>query len=76
MSATELAELEALILRLPKADRVRLLEALLLSLHDEDEIMQAWIAEAERRAKALDEGESAVTPVRQVLDDVRAKLNL
>ena len=57
MITTPLEEIEAMALQLPASDRSHLAESLLASLSQEDEILAAWIEEAERRADAYDRGE-------------------
>ena len=52
MITTPLEEIEAMALQLPASDRSHLAESLLASLSEEDEILAAWIEEAERRADA------------------------
>jgi putative addiction module component (TIGR02574 family) len=55
MSTTE--ELLAEILRLPRADRARVVEELLSSLEEPtDEVAAAWAAELERRSREVAEG--------------------
>lgn len=63
-------QLEAEILKLPRAIRARLAERLLSSLDDDSEIEAAWVAEADRRYRQyLDQGEQALS-----VDAVLAKL--
>jgi putative addiction module component (TIGR02574 family) len=74
MVSATIDELEAAVLQLPPSDRVHLVERLLSSLDDEDEVLAAWLEEAERRADALDRGESQAVPVEDVIAHARAKL--
>ena len=55
MSTTE--ELLAEVLRLPRAERARVVEELLSSLEEPaDEVAAAWAAELERRSREVAEG--------------------
>jgi len=64
-------ELEDEALRLPADERARLAQKLILSLDDlsSAELDEAWLAEADRRARELDRGE--VQPISA--DEVRRK---
>jgi len=72
MSSIE--QLEAAILNLPAADRSRLAERLLMSLEEDDEIMAAWGAEAERRADAFERGEIEAADFEEAMARARARL--
>jgi len=72
MSSIE--QLEAAILNLPAADRSRLAERLLMSLEEDDEIMAAWGAEAERRADAFERGEIEAADFEEAMARARAGL--
>ena len=72
MSSIE--QLEAEILNLPAADRSRLAERLLMSLEEDDEIMAAWRAEAERRADAFERGEIEAADFEEAMARARARL--
>jgi putative addiction module component (TIGR02574 family) len=50
--------IEKKALNLPLADRAKLAQRLLLSLEElsESEVEEAWLHEAERRAREIDEG--------------------
>lgn len=63
--------LEHEALRLPPEDRAKLAQKLLLSLDalSEEELEQAWLIEADRRARELDHGEVQPIPA----DEVRRK---
>ena len=50
--------IEAAALQLPLTARAHLAEHLLVSLEDDDEILTAWIAGAERRAEACTRGDT------------------
>lgn len=68
MTPTPIETIEAMLLQLPKTER------LLASLDEDDEIQMAWIAEAERRANALDRGEIGAIPLEAAMRRVRASL--
>jgi len=72
MSSIE--QLEAEVLNLPAADRSRLAERLLTSLEEDDEIMAAWGAEAERRADAFERGEIEAADFEEAMARARARL--
>ena len=63
--------IEQEVLSLPQKDRASLAQKLLLSLGtlSEDESKQAWLVEADRRARELDSGD--VQPISA--DEVRKK---
>jgi putative addiction module component (TIGR02574 family) len=68
----KLIEEEAL--RLPLEARAGLAQKLLLSLEspDEEEIAEEWLAEAQRRARELDEGTAKPIPAEDVRRKARA----
>lgn len=70
MSSIE--QLEAEVLNLPAADRSRLAERLLKSLEEDDEIMAAWVEEAERRVDAFARGEIEAADFEEVMVRARA----
>ena len=72
MTTTELDAIEATILQLPQADRAHLAERLLASLDEDDEILTAWIAEAEKRADALSRGNTTWMPIDDAMSKARA----
>jgi hypothetical protein len=74
MITTPLEEIEAMALQLPAADRSHLTERLLDSLSEDDEIMAAWVEEAERRSDAFDRGEMGTIDFDEPLARLRAKL--
>ncbi|MFO0114498.1 MAG: addiction module protein, partial [Betaproteobacteria bacterium] len=53
MNLTDMVALETAALELPRADRVHLAERLIESLDTDDEVLQAWIDESERRLDAI-----------------------
>jgi len=72
MSQTNIELLEATVMQLPQADRVHLAEKLLASLDEDDEILAAWVAEAERRVDAFDRGEIGAVSIEEALAQARA----
>lgn len=68
--------LEAEALRLSADDRARLAQKLLLSLDElsQEELEQAWLVEADRRARELDRGEAQPIPLEEVRRKARALL--
>jgi len=71
---TRLERVEAEALSLSVPERTRLVEILLASLDEDDEIAAAWAEEAERRIDALDRGEVDTVPVEDVIAQARARL--
>ena len=74
MTTAELDAIEATILQLPQTDRAHLAERLLASLDEDDEILTAWIAEAEKRADALARGNTTWMPIDEAMSKARAGL--
>lgn len=74
MITTPLEKIEALALQLPASDRSHLTERLLASLSEEDEILTAWIEEAERRADAHDRGEMETIDFDDSIARARARI--
>ena len=74
MTTTELDAIEATILQLSQTDRAHLAERLLASLDEDDEILAAWIAEAEQRADALSRGNTTCMPIDPAMSKGRAGL--
>jgi putative addiction module component (TIGR02574 family) len=72
----ELKIVEQEALRLPPEERARLAQKLLLSLEtlSEEELDQAWLVEADRRARELDRGEVQPVPAEEVRRKARALL--
>jgi len=64
-------KMEEAALELPPDERAELARRLLLSLDElsEDELVEVWLVEADRRARELDRGEVAAVPA----DEVRRK---
>lgn len=74
MITTPLEKIEAMALQLPAADRSHLAESLLASLSEEDEILAAWIEEAERRADVHERGEIETVDFDESIARVRARI--
>ena len=74
MITTPLEEIEAMVLQLPAADRSHLAERLLDSLSEDDEILNAWVGEAERRADAYDRGEMETVDFDESIARARARI--
>jgi putative addiction module component (TIGR02574 family) len=70
----KIVEQEAL--RLPPEERAKLAQKLLLSLEalSEVELDQAWLVEADRRARELDRGKLQPVPAEEVRRKARALL--
>ena len=75
MINSPLEDIEAAALQLAPADRAHLAERLLISLDEDDEIMAAWVEEAERRADAFDRGEIGTIDFDESLARLKAKLS-
>ena len=62
------ATIEHEALHLPVSDRARLAHKLLISLEElsEAEVTEAWLDEAERRAREIDEGLVQLIPAEEV----------
>jgi putative addiction module component (TIGR02574 family) len=67
--------LEAEVLKLPSHERARLAEVLIASLDEEDEILEAWADEAERRYEELRSGAVKAIPAEEVFARARARHN-
>ena len=72
--ARKLDAIEAAALQLPLTARAHHAEHLLVSLEDDDEILTACIAEAEKRAEAHTKGDTASMPLKQATVIARAGL--
>ena len=69
-------QVEAAAIKLPKRDRARLVERLretLQTKHERD-ILDAWVVEAERRDRELDEGIEVALPYEEVMAKLRTSL--
>ncbi len=75
-----LREIEAKALQLPERSRAELAKSLLASLEGAaseaplEEVIQAWLGEAERRAEELAAGQVEAIPHEQVMNEARARL--
>jgi putative addiction module component (TIGR02574 family) len=65
--------LEAYVLQLPRPERVRLVERLLESLDEDSDVLDEWIAEAERRADAMERGEIRAIPLDEALAALKVR---
>jgi len=74
MTISPLEDIEAAALQLTKAERAHLAERLLVSLDEDDEILAAWVAEAERRGEAFDHGEMGSIDFDESMARLKAKL--
>jgi putative addiction module component (TIGR02574 family) len=68
--------LEQTVLGLPKTERAHLLQLLLDSLDtpSENEVQEAWLAEANRRAAEIDSGKVILVSGEQLEKEVQALL--
>ncbi len=73
MNLKDMVALETAALELPRADRVHLAERLIESLDTDDEVLQAWIDESERRLDAIERGETKTVPFEEVMAELRAR---
>jgi len=71
---TSLETLELEVLRLPPADRSRLLDRLIDSLDDGKALDAAWDSEAARRDAEIDAGTSVPVDAKDVVARLRAKI--
>lgn len=74
MLNSSLEDIEAAALQLAQADRAHLAERLLVSLDEDDEILAAWVEEAERRGDAFDRGEMGAVDFDESIARLKAKL--
>lgn len=69
-----LEDIEAAALQLAPGERAKLAERLLLSLEEDDEILAAWVEEAERRGEAFERGEMAAIDFDEAIAQARARI--
>lgn len=69
-----LEDIEAAAMQLAPAERAHLAERLLVSLDEDDEILAAWVAEAERRGDAFDRGEMGAIDFEEAIAQARARI--
>ena len=69
-------ELSSQARKLPAADRIRLAEGLLASVHEpDDEVEVAWEEEIRLRIADIDAGTAKLIPAEEVFTQVRRMLN-
>ncbi len=74
MMNSPLEDIEAAALQLAQTDRAHLAERLLASLDEDDEILAAWVAEAERRGDAFERGEMCAIDFDEAIAQARARI--
>jgi len=74
MINSPLEDIEAAALQLTASERAHLAERLLVSLDEDDEIMAAWVAEAERRGEAFERGEMEAIDFDESIARLKARL--
>jgi hypothetical protein len=74
MINSPLEDIEAAALQLASGDRAKLAERLLISLEEDDEILAAWVEEAERRGEAYERGEMAAIDFDESIARLKARL--
>ena len=74
MINSPLEDIEAAALQLATSDRAKLAERLLISLEEDDEILAAWVEEAERRGDAYERGEMEAIDLDESVARLKAKL--
>lgn len=72
--STELAILEAEALELSPEDRVLLVDHVLASLRQRDDVEEAWGAETDRRMAELEAGDVDLIPVERAIQRARQAL--
>ena len=71
---TALEILFADALKLDSNERMRLVQLLLASLHEDTELHEAWAVEIERRIADIDSGVEKTIPMSEALAQVRRNL--
>ena len=74
MIKSPLEDIEAAALQLASGDRAKLAERLLISLEEDDEILAAWVEDAERRGEAYERGEMAAIDFDESIARLKARL--
>lgn len=74
MVNSSLEDVEAAALQLPRGERARLAEHLLVSLEEDDEILAAWVEESEQRADAYERGEVETIDVDEAITQARTRI--
>lgn len=67
--------IEAQAYSLDRADKNRLIDSLLRSLDADEEVAQAWLVEATRRAEEIRTGKVQCIPLEQVMAELEGRLN-
>ncbi len=75
MMSSPLEDIEAAALQLAPSERAHLAERLLVSLEEDDEILAAWVEEAERRADAYERGEMETIDFDEAIAQARARIS-
>lgn len=73
--AASIEEIQARVLQLAAADRAALVGVIVKSLTPDQDIMNAWLDEAERRDREMKEDPSVGIPMQDVLRKARAALS-
>ena len=74
MINSPLEDIEAAALQLASGERAKLAERLLVSLEEDDEILAAWVEEAERRGDAYERGEMESIDFDEAIVQARARI--
>ncbi len=74
MISSPLEDIEAAALQLASGERAKLAERLLVSLEEDDEILAAWVEEAERRGEAYERGEMEAISFDESIARLKARL--
>jgi putative addiction module component (TIGR02574 family) len=74
MIKSPLEDIEAAALQLAPGERAKLAERLLISLEEDDEILTAWVEEAERRGDAYERGEMDAIDFDEAIAQARARI--
>ncbi|MFN4325603.1 MAG: addiction module protein [Azonexus sp.] len=74
MINSPLEDIEAAALQLASGDRAKLAERLLISLEEDDEILAAWVEEAESRGEAHERGEMGAIDFDESVARLKARL--
>ncbi len=74
MTNSPLEDIEAAALQFSLSERTKLAERLLLSLEEDDEILAAWVEEAERRADAYEREKAAAIDFDEAITLARARI--
>lgn len=74
MINSPLEDIEAAALQLASGDRAKLAERLLISLEEDDEILAAWVEEAEQRGEAHERGEMGAIDFDESVTRLKARL--